>query len=254
MRPRASSSTPCIASSSPSRWSCTESHGASARVRHDGPHRGRLMSLTGRRGLGGSAARDYYEPRGGRCRRSPTRARATTRDEIWLTEHAPIYTLGLAGRRGAPAARQRHPGAQGRSRRPGDLPRARAARRLSAVRSSPRAARRARSMVRRIETARDRHGSRLRRDRGLRQAVGARVSTSCATAARRRSPRSDCKVRNGCTYHGFALNVDMDLAPFARHRPLRLSRARGDAARRPRRRAHASSRPARELAPLARRR
>jgi lipoyl(octanoyl) transferase len=23
------------------------------------------------------------------------------------------------------------------------------------------------------------------------------------------------KVRNGCTYHGLALNVDMDLAPFA---------------------------------------
>ena len=22
------------------------------------------------------------------------------------------------------------------------------------------------------------------------------------------------KVRNGCTYHGFALNLDMDLAPF----------------------------------------
>ena len=27
------------------------------------------------------------------------------------------------------------------------------------------------------------------------------------------------KVRNGCTYHGLSLNVDMDLAPFAAINP-----------------------------------
>ena len=37
--------------------------------------------------------------RGARCRRSPTARTAATPDEIWLTEHPPVYTLGLAGRR-----------------------------------------------------------------------------------------------------------------------------------------------------------
>ena len=46
-----------------------------------------------------SGRTDYDAPRGARCRRSPTRATPARRDEIWLTEHPPIYTLGLAGRR-----------------------------------------------------------------------------------------------------------------------------------------------------------
>ena len=36
---------------------------------------------------------------GTRCRRSPSARNANTPDAIWLTEHPPIYTLGLAGRR-----------------------------------------------------------------------------------------------------------------------------------------------------------
>ena len=44
------------------------------------------------------------------------------------------------------------------------------------------------------------------------------------------------RVRNGCTYHGLAVNIAMDLVPFADIDPVRLSRARGDAARRSRRR------------------
>src|SRR5437868_4818635 len=59
---------------------------------------------------------------------------AETCDEIWITEHAPVYTLGLAGRR-----------------------------------------------------------EHLLRDHGI----------------------PVLKVRNGCTYHGLAVNVAMDLAPFA---------------------------------------
>jgi len=35
------------------------------------------------------------------------------------------------------------------------------------------------------------------------------------------------RVRRGCCYHGVALNVDMDLAPFSANRPLRLPGARG---------------------------
>ena len=40
------------------------------------------------------------------------------------------------------------------------------------------------------------------------------------------------KVSNGCTYHGLALNVAMDLAPVRGDRSLRLSRPRRHAARR----------------------
>ncbi len=41
-----------------------------------------------------------------------------------------------------------------------------------------------------------------------------RASTSRKTAPRPRWAALGLKVRNGCTYHGFALNLDMDLAPF----------------------------------------
>ena len=43
------------------------------------------------------------------------------------------------------------------------------------------------------------------------------------------------KVRNGCTYHGLAVNVAMDLAPFADIDPCGYPGPRGHAARRPRR-------------------
>ena len=42
---------------------------------------------------------EYERDLATRCRRSRRRATARRRDEIWLTEHPPIYTLGLAGRR-----------------------------------------------------------------------------------------------------------------------------------------------------------
>ena len=39
------------------------------------------------------------------------------------------------------------------------------------------------------------------------------------------------RVRRGCSYHGIALNVDMDLEPFHRINPLRHGGPRDDAAR-----------------------
>ncbi len=59
---------------------------------------------------------------------------AATRDEIWLLEHPPVFTLGPQCEPRAPARAGRYPGGADRSRRPGDLSRAGPARGLSAHR------------------------------------------------------------------------------------------------------------------------
>ena len=63
-----------------------------------------------------------------------------TADELWLTEHPPIYTLGLAGRREHVLRDNGIPVAQGRPRRAGHLSRAGPAGRLHAGGPAPRAA------------------------------------------------------------------------------------------------------------------
>ena len=136
-----------------------------------------------------------------------------TRDELWLTEHAPVYTVGLAGRvehyprdsTSIPLVRIDR-GGQITYHGPGqsvvytlvDLRRHRIG---------------VRDFVRRLEAAMidvlkshgiagygkpDAPGVYVRRA-GIESKIGA----------------LGLKVRNGCTYHGLALNVDMDLAPFA---------------------------------------
>ena len=89
-----------------------------------------------RRALRGSARLGPHRLRrrpGARCRRSPTRARRNARRNLADRASADLHA-GPGRPARAPAARQRHPGAQGRSRRPGHLSRSRAARRLPAVR------------------------------------------------------------------------------------------------------------------------
>jgi lipoyl(octanoyl) transferase len=134
-----------------------------------------------------------------------------TPDELWLTGHAPVYTLGLAGRRehllrdnGIPVIKVDR-GGQVTYNGPGqlvcyllvDLRRARLG---------------VRDMVCRIEEA----------------VVGWLASIGIAAYGKRDAPgiyvKEDgveakigslgLKVRNGCTYHGVAVNVAMDLSPF----------------------------------------
>ncbi|MHB8494532.1 MAG: lipoyl(octanoyl) transferase LipB [Casimicrobiaceae bacterium] len=135
-----------------------------------------------------------------------------TRDEIWLTEHPPVYTLGLAGRSEHLLRANDIPivkvdrGGQVTYHGPGQL--------VAYLMLDLRRLRLGvRDMVRRIEAgvitwlgidAIDAYGKPsapgiyVRRDGGEAKiaALGLRV-------------------RNGCTYHGVAVNIDMDLSPFA---------------------------------------
>jgi len=135
-----------------------------------------------------------------------------TADEIWLTEHPPIYTLGLAGRRehllranGIPALKVDR-GGQITYHGPGQL----MAYLLFDLRRSRRGIR---DVVRAIEASvvewLDSMGV---------SAYGKPAAPGVYVAAGGREAKIAAlglKVRNGCTYHGLAVNVAMDLAPFA---------------------------------------
>lgn len=135
-----------------------------------------------------------------------------TADEIWLVEHPPVFTLGLAGRPEHVLA-------------PGDIPVVKSDRGGQVTYHGPGQAiayvmldlRRlgfgARELVRRLEQA----------------AID--VLAGYALAGHRRAGMpgvyvDDAKIAaiglriaRGCSYHGIALNVDLDLEPFGRIDP-----------------------------------
>jgi lipoyl(octanoyl) transferase len=134
-----------------------------------------------------------------------------TPDEIWLTEHAPIYTLGLAGRRGHLLRDNGIPvlkvdrGGQVTYHGPGQL----VAYLLFDLRR-PRIG--VRELVRRVEvgviTWLASVGVVARGDvdaPGVYVDIGGRNAKIAALGL---------KIRRGCSYHGVAVNIDMDLAPF----------------------------------------
>lgn len=135
-----------------------------------------------------------------------------TRDEIWLTEHPPVYTLGLAGRRvhllrdnGIPALKVDR-GGQITYHGPGQL----VAYLLFDLKRRDIGIR---AMVRSIEASivewLDSMGISAY---GKASAPGVYVMVAGTEA---KIAALGLKVRNGCTYHGLALNVAMDLSPFA---------------------------------------
>ena len=135
-----------------------------------------------------------------------------TRDALWLTEHAPVYTLGLAGRRdhllrdnGIPVHKVDR-GGQVTYHGPGQL--------VAYVLVDLRRRRLGvRAMVRALEAAVVEwlagHGLAAY---GKPDAPGVYVRRDGREA---KIAALGLKVRNGCTYHGLAANIDMDLAPFA---------------------------------------
>jgi lipoyl(octanoyl) transferase len=135
-----------------------------------------------------------------------------TRDELWLTEHPPVYTLGLAGRRehllranGIDVVAVDR-GGQVTYHGPGQL----VAYTLVDLR---RARLGIRDMVRRLEGAviewLASHGIAAY---GKVAAPGVYVARDDGEA---KIAALGLKVRHHSTYHGLAVNVAMDLAPFA---------------------------------------
>ena len=133
---------------------------------------------------------------------------ATTADEIWLTEHPPVYTLGLAGKaehvlnpRGIPVV-QSDRGGQVTYHGPGQL----VAYLLLDLRRRDLTVR---ALVSRIEQA----------------VIDTLLGVGIATRRRAGMPgvyvgeakiaALGLKVKGACSYHGVSLNVDMDLVPFA---------------------------------------
>jgi lipoyl(octanoyl) transferase len=134
-----------------------------------------------------------------------------TTDEVWLTEHAPVYTLGLAGRPEHILRANTIPvlkvdrGGQVTYHGPGQLV-------VYLLIDLKRLRLGVRQLVEAIESAviklLDSYGIEAY---GRRDAPGVYVKRHGREA---KVAALGLKVRNGCTYHGFALNLDMDLAPF----------------------------------------
>ncbi len=156
--------------------------------------------------------RTEYEPTWRAMQAFTSARRLDTADEIWLTEHPPVYTLGLAGRRehllrdnGIPAIKVDR-GGQITYHGPGQL----VAYLLYDLRRPQRGVR---AMVRTIEAAVVEWLDSLDISAyGKPAAPGVYVLTGGVEA---KIAALGLKVRNGCTYHGLAVNVAMDLAPFA---------------------------------------
>jgi lipoyl(octanoyl) transferase len=135
-----------------------------------------------------------------------------TPDEIWLIEHPPVFTLGLAGRAEHVLA-------------PGDIPVVKTDRGGQVTYHGPGQAiayvmldlRRlgigARELVRRLEQAAidvlAGYGIEGHRRAGM---PGVYVADAKIAAI-------GLRIARGCSYHGLALNVDLDLEPFGRIDP-----------------------------------
>ena len=136
---------------------------------------------------------------------------ADTTDEVWLTEHAPVYTLGLAGRSEHILRATTIPvlkvdrGGQVTYHGPGQLV-------VYLLIDLKRLRLGVRQLVEAIESA----VIKLLHSYGI-EAYGRRDAPGVYVKCNGREAKVAAlglKVRNGCTYHGFALNLDMDLAPF----------------------------------------
>ncbi len=133
---------------------------------------------------------------------------AATADEIWLLQHPPVYTLGLAGKpehlprtdNGIPVIKIDR-GGQITYHGPGQLV-------VYLLLDMRRRGLSVRPLVRMMEQAViDLLADYGVAARGRNEAPGAYVGNAKIAAL-------GLRIRNGCCYHGLALNVDMDLSPF----------------------------------------
>jgi len=153
-----------------------------------------------------------YEPTWRAMQEFTDRRDAGTADEIWFLEHPPVFTLGMnadpahiLGAGDIPVVRIDR-GGQVTYHGPGQL-----------IAYTLIDLRRARLGVRDLVTA-------------LEQAVvdqaaafGIVATTQCSApgvyVAQRKLASLGIRIRRGASYHGLALNIDMDLEPFSRINP-----------------------------------
>jgi lipoyl(octanoyl) transferase len=163
-----------------------------------------------------SLGRRDYEPLWRAMQRFTDRRDQSSPDEIWFTEHPPVFTLGLNASREHLLA-------------PGDIPVIQIDRGGQVTYHGP-----GQLMIYPLID--------LKRARlGVRDLVGALEQTivdlaasfDLGAAARADAPgvyvegrklaSVGLRVRRGASYHGMALNVDVDLAPFSRINPCGFS-------------------------------
>ncbi len=138
-----------------------------------------------------------------------------TADELWFLEHPPVFTLGMAGR-------DEHVLAAG------DIPVVRIDRGGQVTYHGPGQLvvyplldlRRLGLGVRGLVTALERAVIALAAAHGI-EAAGRRDAPGVYVGARKLASLG-LRVRRGCSFHGLALNVDMDLEPFRRIDPCGL--------------------------------
>jgi lipoyl(octanoyl) transferase len=148
--------------------------------------------------------------------RSFTESRSeTTDDEVWLTEHDPVFTQGQAGKAEHLLA-------------PGDIPVVQTDRGGQVTFHGPgqivgylmfdlrRLGVSVRGLVSGIEDA----VVRVLADYGIEAAP--RPDAPGVYAAGAKIAALGLRVRRGCSYHGLSLNVNMDLEPFSRINPCGL--------------------------------
>lgn len=156
--------------------------------------------------------RAEYEPTWRAMSEFTDRRDGETTDELWLLEHPPVFTLGQAGRREHVLA-------------PGDIPVVQVDRGGQVTYHGPG------QLVAYPMLDLRRRGIGIRQlVHSLEQAVIEQLAGYGIEAARREKAPGvyvdgrkiaalGLRVRRGCTFHGLAFNVDMDLEPFSRINP-----------------------------------
>ena len=149
-----------------------------------------------------------YEPTWRAMQKFTAERAAGASDEIWLLEHPPVYTLGVAGRaehlprvaNGIPVVRTDR-GGQITYHGPGQVV-------LYALLDLRRRELAVRPLVRLLELSvidlLDAYGV----------SATARIEAPGVYVAGAKIAALGLRIRNGCSYHGLAFNVDMDLTPF----------------------------------------
>lgn len=141
---------------------------------------------------------------------------ATTPDEVWFLEHAPVFTQGLNGKREHLLA-------------PGDVPVIGIDRGGQVTYHGPGQLvvyplldlRRRRMGVRELVVALETAVIALAAAHGI-EASGRRDAPGVYVGGRKLASLG-LRIRRGCSYHGLALNVDMDLGPFTRINPCGMA-------------------------------